>query len=1128
MYLVIVCLLQLFVSGQNSNSAVFSANNTLFNMAPYGAVCSWEPKGDPLGKPVSFLGFNQEQSKDSSNIGISWWEARDIQQLEVVYRSEVNNELLSNTVVQYWHDTWPEEPPHMPSMEDMEDDPWRGEWVTAETNVVKQGNKLIYSFSPLLEKELPGARFLPKPVEYRRTLKIRLLYRHKQNVDIESINVFSPTVIQKKSIRVEFLDASKKSKVYTGGVEVYNGTLKDISDWNFGKGDHLNYKGRTWSVNLDGKKKGIILDLISSGQMLPGSNDETVVTIKSSEGTFSFSITDLLTGPIYIPDFNVYITAASDPVNYSASAYTDGAKIRDKIKEQPEQSYERARNEIPHLDPLKDQHGGRIYLPLACDASWQKFAVEWGGNIIIDKYKAKVTAKALTLCTWNGDALEWGFGTGATANYERNEENCRMSVLNDYLPVVHTDWNHEGLLYSEEAFVSSAGHGPLSPTNPRRDEYAPDILMVKINVSNPAVKSQIAHLWLRGNSGLSRISYENGFVFDQVGNEKYIRCFVEDDADKAINGELIRRDDFVGIHQEFELGPNESRTLYFYFPFVGNLTSIDETIFTGLDYSEERSRIIAYWRDLVAANTVFSVPERGFSELSKSVIPHIRMSVTKDPQSGLYMVPAASFNYAVYANESIFQTILLDRLGDFGTVSDYLETFLKLQGSRKLPGAYTGDQKAVLHGVKVSEDNDLTALGYNMNHGTVLWGLAHHYMYSKDKEWLKKAAPNMIKAADWIIEQRNQTKVTEPNGTRVLHYGLLPAGMLEDCPEWRYWYATNAYSYLGMKAMSDAFADAGLPEAMHYKKEASSYREDILNSLQRAMELSPVVKLRDNTYVPYVPVQPYQRFRYFGSKKSKYYDRYGKGIYPTLRLSSTREVLYGPVTLMKTGVIDSGSPMAEWILDDWEENLTLSTSMNLNTHGWVDDGYWFSRGGMVFQANLQNPVSAYLERRESKAALRSLYNNFVSLFYPDVVSLSEEYRMWEHASGPFYKTPDEARLICQVIDLLIMEKDNEVWLGSGIPERWLEPGKRIELNGVCTKFGKYSYCLKQGTEASTIIADITLPENSPKTLFFVRAPFQKPIRAVKINGQEWLDWDASQSVITLPQKSGAIHLHVTY
>lgn len=1101
-------------------------NEKYLNVTSFGTLCYWNSTDSILGEEIPNGDLISDIKGPINNIGVRWWSARDLQRFEILCEPKITDEIAASMKIEYWHNTWPDKSPDMPSYEDMEDDLWQGKWITAKTNIKISGNKIVYTFQPLSEEEITTAGNLPGSVNYRRTLKIRARYPEKYQNRIKKIDVFSMASLNEDNIRIEFLNRNKKTKSFTGEIAIYNGFLKKLTGWNWKKGDIKNSEN-SWNISAT-TNKGIVLKALTSKELLPGSNEETIITVRSSDGTFSFAPTDLLKGPIYIPDFNVYITKSDDPVAFQETMIIKGKNIRDQVKEEQEQSYERARKEIPHLDPLHDQFGSRIYLPLACDANWQKFAIEWGGNIVIDRNKAKVTGKALSLCTWNGDALEWYFGTGLTPRYDRDQTNCRMSVLNNYLPIVSSDWNHDGLLFHEEAFVTLSNNSPLSPSDPGRNEYTPAILMVQMKISNPSLSPKVAHIWLKGNNALTHATFEKGFILDQVHDEEFLRCYTKSETDEPLKTELFQEDGLSGIHQEIELEPNSSKTLYFYFPFIGNQTFSDLAVFSKLDYFTEKERVVKYWRELVAKNTVFNVPEQGFNSLSKSVMPHIRMSVTKDPQSGLFMVPAASFNYAVYANESIFQTVLLDRMGDFKTGTSYLDTFMKLQGSRKLPGAYAGDQSAVFHGVKIDDNNDLTAVGYNMNHGTVLWGLAHHYVYSKDKEWLKEAAPHMIKAADWIIEQRNQTKETNDRGDRVLHYGLLPAGMLEDCPEWKYWYATNAYSYFGLQAMADAFDEAGLPNAVYYKKEAQSYRDDIRESLKRAIELSPVVRLRDNTYVPYVPVSPYQRFRYFGSKKSKYYDRYEKGIYPTLRLSATREVLYGPVTLLKLGIIDTESPVVDWILDDWEDNLTLSSSLNLNTHGWVDDEYWFSRGGMVFQANLQNPVDIYLQRHENKAALRSLYNSFVALFYPDIIALSEEYRMWEHASGPFYKTPDEARFVSQVIDLLLMEWGNEVWLGNGIPERWLEPGQKVELSGVNTSYGMVSYSLYAGNTPNTIEADISLPDDYPRTLFFVNAPYRTLIQSVKINGQVWSEWDASKKVITLPQNQKTIHLLVKY
>jgi hypothetical protein len=105
----------------------------------------------------------------------------------------------------------------------------------------------------------------------------------------------------------------------------------------------------------------------------------------------------------------------------------------------------------------------------------------------------------------------------------------------------------------------------------------------------------------------------------------------------------------------------------------------------------------------------------------------------------------------------------------------------------------------------------------------------------------------------------------------------------------------------------------------------------------------------------------------------------------------------------------------------------------MHIHGEVEDEYWFSRGGMVFQPNLQNPIQAYLLRNEIPAAIRNLYNSMVACLYPDVNAFTEEYHKWGVGSGPMYKTPDEARFVNRVIDLLAMEAGDELWLASGTP-----------------------------------------------------------------------------------------------
>jgi hypothetical protein len=380
----------------------------------------------------------------------------------------------------------------------------------------------------------------------------------------------------------------------------------------------------------------------------------------------------------------------------------------------------------------------------------------------------------------------------------------------------------------------------------------------------------------------------------------------------------------------------------------------------------------------------------------------------------------------------------------------------------------------------------------------------------------------MEKAIAWIRKQREATR--QP-GAR--EYGLLPASSLEDNADWANWFSINCYAWAGLDGAARALADIGHPEANRLRSEADSYRTELRAAVLRASQDAPLTQLRDGTYVPYVPVEPNQRFRRFGPSRVEYYKRYGKPGIPMLRLSATREVLYGPIILLNMGVFGVDEPIANWILDDWEDNVTLTSGLGINVHGITDDRLWFSQGSMVFQANLQNPILVYMKRHEVPAAVRSLYNSFVACLYPDANAFTEEYHEWGHGSGPFYKTPDEARFVNRVRDALALEDGDTLYLASGVPRRWIESSPGIQVDRIATHFGPVSYSMKPGTEPGTVDASVQLPVRNPasKVWLVVRMP-QGRIHSVTIGGKPWTKINHDREAIELPQESSRLEIRI--
>lgn len=1034
-----------------------------------------------------------QASNGSWIYGLQWSEERDIAEVRVNPRTPFKGTQIE---VQYWFRNWPYDPPTMPAIEDPVDDPWQGTWISAKTNVSCDASVCRLSFLPLMQEENTRAPNLPG-VRYRRTLKLRLVFRGGHRPDIASVQVYSESTLRRIQLRVELGVGTGKSTPAQPRFTAYNGQISEVV--------------------RDGR--GVLVTVDTAEPRPSGSNDVTIIQIKNGKEAFSFIPSDVEKGPMYVPDFHAYITLASDSKPFSKSIVRNGARIRERLAVEPEQTYERASREIPPLDPVERQ-GGRLYLVLAADASWQKFAFEWGGNVTISKHDTKAKGRELRRLTWAGDRVSWRIGTGKTPSFRPASGESNLTTFEDYLPVGVARWAADGFEYEEDAFATLLS-GPLSPEDPARSEQTPAVLLLRILAKNTTAQSRTADLWFGMLPGES-LDFNNGLLTANRGQS--VRAYLRLSGGASVERGTCRdgQTEIQALHISTDVAASSEAPTYIAIPFIPELTSSERSELVQLDFAAERRRVVAYWRSVTDKAVPFRVPEARFNSFARGLVARIRISATKDPNSGRYMVPAASYRYDVYENEASFQCQLLDVLGLSKLSVAYLRTMVELQGSKPFDGTFT-EQKAVYHGVRTNDEYDYTASQYNLDHGTVLWTLAEHYFYTRDRAWVQSVILSMRRAADWIIEQRKLTKVIV-HGVRCPEYGLLPAGNLEDNSDWGHWFSVNAYASLGLSALADVLADVKDPAAAKYHKEAAAYRSDLRAAINRAVAASPVIRLRDNTYVPYVPARAHQRIRLFGPLRTDYYARYPEKVRPTYRLSATREVLYGPMILLDTGIFGVDESLARWVLDDWEDNATMSEPLGLTVHGWVDEDYWFSRGGMVFQANLQNPIRTYLRRGEPQAAIRTLFNDFVACYYPSVNIFTEEYRQWGGPSGPFYKVPDEAKFVHRLRDSLVTEYNDDLLLAAGTPGYWLAPGREISVTEAPTHYGPVTYMLRGSlTEVEGTIA---LPHrNKYRNAYLdVRLPQGKSIADVFIDEKRWVEVNKTTGRIHLPRSGQPLRL----
>ncbi len=1066
------------VLGQNNGLAPGEA----VDLVGFGRVKGW-PGGDVeqvfrRGAPPPWRAV-REESGGKFNLGVEWDEPRQFHEIRVA----VQGATLPEVEAEYWVSSWPTAE-HRGGWT-ATDSPWVGGWRAIRCVRRLQGAEMIFRFEPLSESENPNAKNRPGwTPRFRRALKIRLRFSTTEPPLVSHLQVFGQS---RWSVRRVVIESGCEGRP-AGPVSVtaYNGHILSSSS-----------QGRT-----------TLVDVLHT-EHEPDSNDGTILTVRSGAHQFGVLLDDVIREKaIYVRDAGIFVGDAT--TGYTFESYLASGRLRPGrdihsfTARQEEQSLERATAEIPAL-AMTNRRPHR-YVPLGFFGNREKYALLFNGSVFISKRESKLFEEEVAHMLWAGDTIFFRLGSGVIPDFRERERATVQQMLDDDLPIAVTRWSNEGIDYSAEAFATLID-APLDPMRNRGDE--PSILLMRLTTTNPGSEPRRAVLWLyidppeklriRGEflegTGDSRGAY----------NAPRFRAILRPSAGDLRIVPLPAEADYQGDAARWEtvLAGGGSAELQVRLTLKTHSDTALLSRASRLDYRAARAAVISYWKGILSAGMRLEVPDEVFNRFHRAVLQHILLSVQRDVPTGLYMAPCGTLRYNMFANETSMLVRLLNLRGLHELAGKFLEPLLVLQGSKPFPGRFR-QTDAIFHGVRVDPNHDYTHSGYNLNHGWTLWTAAEHYLFTRDKEWLRKQWPKLLKAANWIIAERKATMRTEENGERVWEYGLLPAGQLEDNEEWHYWFAVNAYAYRGLRAVAQAIADLDPAEAARLAAEADHYREHIRAAALRSMAAAPVAPLRDGTWVPVIPPRTALRGRDLGW---------------------IRNILYGALTLIDCDVFAPHEQVAQWILKDHEDNLFMA-SWSFS----VPESDWFSRGGITLQPNLVNTPLIYLRRGEVAHALRPFYNTFAVSYYPDVNAFTEWVPSFGTSGGPFYKTSDEACFLTWLRFLLVHEDGESLKLAFGTPKRWFRTGKRIAVEGAATFFGPISYEIESRAADGYIDACVRVPHGfrGRRILLRVRHPDGKRIVRVEINSVSRPNSDPANDTIEIPNHPATHRVRVYY
>ena len=437
-------------------------------------------------------------------------------------------------------------------------------------------------------------------------------------------------------------------------------------------------------------------------------------------------------------------------------------------------------------------------------------------------------------------------------------------------------------------------------------------------------------------------------------------------------------------------------------------------------------------------------------------------------------------------------------------------------------------------------------LVHNGGTGRILYDLAEHYFLTGDTKWFKTNQWRMQAAAEWIIRQRNSYLKDVPNRENLAVAGLHPPQHIADCAwgysEWKWYTAIDSWYYQGLHRFAEAMTEVDPQNAARYLTESEQYRRALQKALDRAITLSPVMRVRNGTYRSYIPPILYLR---------------GPSIGQVTQIAMTDQ------DWPLQGLDAAGLPAADDIrvdgdLDVSEDVLALNTTHIQGGNRYqlltarrkerglasAEDWFW---GGFAPQLGYSSLANVYLRRDEVSSFLRQWVNNYAAFvvptpeygflenvlnqFGPEFVELFYQTDHHLLLSNPGYRNGHAlAYFMEQFRNLLVWEDGSTLWLAKATPRAWLEQGKEISVKDAPTYFGTVGYKIVSDADHGKITATVEMPaRRAPSSVLLrLRHPRAVRMKSVTVNGNAWKDFDPAREVISLHDVQGMVTVESNY
>ena len=704
-----------------------------------------------------------------------------------------------------------------------------------------------------------------------------------------------------------------------------------------------------------------------------------------------------------------------------------------------------------------------------------EFSIYWNGAIAANLIQGRLTdslGATGVMPLAHNTVVEFRVGAKAELPGRVRKNYSSIGYEHGYLPIVTATYELDGIRYRQTALA----------WKPAQETEGWDIAYVAFEATNISKTSRQASIFANVilNDG-DAVAFHQGKVTGPSG-----ALLVAADRNATFtDGRLTWR---------FNLAPGQSRRALCKIPYLPDAKHLAKMP-TDAGFTAIHQSAAAFWQSLLDKGAQIETPEPRVNNVWRALL--LQNFVLADGPRFTYG-SGLRYNDSTYPFENGFATHVFAMYGHGEYANALQEWFPKMSVTPAGAGRKYQNRRAM-----------------------VLHHLLETYRLTGRTDLYERHRQDYLRVADEIIADRRSTMV-EINGEKPLHWGILPPDKpgvdVQASTQQAYVLGHSITNCQGLQDLGRFLAITRIdPErGERYLREASDFRESIMTAMKRAA-------IRVPGRPPFVDLQTL----YFRETPD-----YGPEPYDDLALGRLQGTYfhYWVDMEMHYNFFNPDDEPGQWLADYVQRRngfvLGLTRARAQTGHaGWInnvyDGGYYNYR----------------LRRGEIGEFLLGLYSRlaFGMSRYTYVASEGSPFIGYNTVDGGFvgadYSFPNSAAnadTLLMLRNALVLEelKDNietgTLCLMKGVPQAWLEAGKRTRVERLANYFGDVSFTA-EGI-GNKLRVTIDPPAGNWRS---IELSLRHNLKAVTVNGAKYEAFD-SDGRVRIPRRAGRITVEAVY